>query len=71
MINDICGHVGDCIKIRYTEFDLATKLEYMNKLCPWYLVEQPLIDVKNNAIVENKTNDNTKFIPFVANRMVI
>ena len=71
LINDICGHVGDSIKIRYTEFDLATKLDYMNKLCSWYLVEQPLIDSKNDTIIENKVCDNMKFIPFVANRMVV
>lgn len=71
LINDICGHVGDTIKVRYAEFDLATKLDYMNKLCPWYLVEQPLFDVKNDTIVENKSVENKKFIPFVTNRMVI
>lgn len=71
MINDICGHVGDDIKSRYAEFDLSAKLEYMNQICPWYIVEQPLIDVKNNAIVENMKIENKKFIPFVANRMVI
>ncbi|MDD3321126.1 MAG: hypothetical protein PHS59_06760 [Paludibacter sp.] len=71
MINDICGHVGDDIKSRYAEFDLSAKLDYMNKLCPWYLIEQPLIDVKNDTIIENRIIDNKKFIPFVANRMVI
>lgn len=71
LINDICGHVGDSIKIRYTEFDIATKLEYMNKLCPWYLIQQPLIDTKNDTVIESKVFDNKKFIPFVANRMVI
>ncbi|MDD3320080.1 MAG: tyrosine-type recombinase/integrase [Paludibacter sp.] len=71
MINDICGHVGDDIKSRYAEFDISAKLEYMNQLCPWYMVEQPLIDVKNDIIIESKIIDNKKFIPFVANRMVI
>lgn len=71
MINDICGHVGDGIKSRYAEFDLTTKFEYMNQICPWIIIEQPLIDVKNDTIIENKKIDNKKFIPFVSNRMVI
>ena len=52
-------------------FDIRTKLDYMNKLCTWHVQEQPLIVVKNDTIVENKVVDNKKFIPFVANRMVI
>ena len=71
LIDDICGHVGDDIKSRYTLFDISTKLDYMNQLCPWYLIDQPLIDVKNDLIIENTKVDGVKFIPFVANRMVI
>ncbi|MEZ7821208.1 MAG: hypothetical protein QMB51_02770 [Patescibacteria group bacterium] len=71
LINDICGHVGDDIKSRYTLFNISTKLDYMNQLCPWYLIDQPLIDVKNDLIIENTKVDGVKFIPFVANRMVI
>jgi len=29
------------------------------------LVEQPLIDVRNNAVIEQKKIENSKFIPFV------
>lgn len=65
MINDICGHVGDNIKSRYTDFELSSKIDYMNLTCPWYLIEQPLVDVRNNAVIEPAKVENSKFIPFV------
>jgi hypothetical protein len=65
MINDICGHVGDNIKSRYTDFELSSKIDYMNLICPWYLIEQPLVDVRNNAVIEPAKVENSKFIPFV------
>lgn len=60
MINDICGHVGDDIKSRHAEFDLSSKLEYMNQICPWYIIEQPLIDVK--MLLLSKTNNRQQEI---------
>lgn len=63
MINDMCGHVGDDIKTRYAEFDLSSKLEFLNKICPWYTREQPLFDVQNNNIIDPNTK-NPKHIIF-------
>jgi hypothetical protein len=57
--------VGYDIKSRYTEFDLSSKLDYMNQICPWYLVEQPLIDIRNNTVIEPVKVEDSKFIPFV------
>ena len=71
LINDICGHVGDSIKTRYTEFDLVSKLDFMNQICPWYIIEQPLIDVRNNTIIESRKVENSKFIPFTPLKEVI
>lgn len=70
MINDMCGHMGDEIKSRYAEFDLSSKLEFLNKICPWYNQDQSLFDVQNNTIVES-ISENPKHIVFTHARLVV
>lgn len=71
LINDICGHVGDKVKSRYTEFDLSTKLDYLNQICPWYQVDQPLIDVTNNVIIQQEQTKRCRIIPLGAASMAL
>ena len=56
--------MGDKVKSRYTEFDLSSKLDYLNQICPWYKVDQPLIDVANNLIIEQEQTKRCRIVPF-------